>query len=109
MEVFVSEYGLYLSYLLFAVGVVAAIVLPLIKALDEPKKLVQAGIGLAALLVIFLISWAIAGNEVTSMYTEKGVDVGLSKLVGGMLTMVYLLMGIAVVGIVYTEITKAVK
>jgi hypothetical protein len=109
MEVFVSEFGLYISYALFAVGVLLAVVMPLIKAFDEPKKLVKAGIGLGGLLVVFLISWAIAGNEVTTMYTTKGVDVGLSKLVGGVLTMMYLLMGIAIVAIVYTEITKAFK
>ena len=109
MEVFVSEFGLYISYALFAVGVLLAVVMPLIKSLDEPKKLVKAGIGVAGLLVVFLISWAIAGNEVSTMYTTKGVGVGLSKLVGGVLTMMYLLMGIAIVAIVYTEITKAVK
>ena len=109
MEVFVSEFGLYLAYLLFGIALLAAVVLPLIKALDEPKKLVKAGIGVGGILVVFLISWAIAGNEVTAMYTTKGVDVGLSKLVGGVLTMMYLLMGIAIVAIVYTEITKAFK
>lgn len=109
MEVFVSEFGLYLAYILFGIGLIAAIVLPLVKALDEPKQLVKAGIGLGGLLVVFLISWAIAGNEVTNMYTEKGVGVGLSKLVGGVITMMYLLMGIAVVAIVYTEISKSLK
>ncbi len=109
MGVFVSEYGLYLAYILFAIGLLAAIILPLIKAFDEPKKLIQAGIGLGGLLVVFLISWAIAGNEVTTMYTTKGVDAGLSKLVGGVLTMMYLLMGIAFVAIIYTEISKSFK
>jgi len=109
MEVFVSEFGLYISYLLFGIALLAAIILPLIKAFDEPKQLVRAGIGVGGLLVVFLISWAIAGNEVTTMYTEKDVGEGLSKLVGGVLTMMYLLMGIAVVAIVYTEIHKSVK
>ena len=109
MEVFVSEFGLYLAYILFAIGLLAAIVLPLIKALDEPKQLVKAGIGIGGLAVVFLISWIIASDEVTTMYTTKGVDVGLSKLVGGVLTMMYLLMGIAIIGIVYTEISKVLK
>jgi len=109
MEVFVSEFGLYLSYLMFAIALLAAIVLPLIKAFDEPKQLVKAGIALGGLLVVFLISWAIAGNEVTTMYTEKGVGEGLSKMVGGVLTMMYLLMGIAIVAIIYTEVHKSVK
>ncbi len=109
MEVFVSEFGLYLAYILFAIGLLAAIVLPLIKAFDQPKQLMRAGVGLGGLLVVFLISWAIAGNEVTTMYTTKDVGAGLSKLVGGVLTMMYLLMGIAFVAIIYTEISKSFK
>jgi hypothetical protein len=109
MEVFVSEFGIYLAYILFGIALLAAIVLPLIKAFDEPKQLVKAGIAVGGLLVVFLISWAIAGNEVTAMYTTKGVDVGLSKMVGGVLTMMYLLMGIAFAAIVYTEISKSLK
>jgi hypothetical protein len=109
MEVFVSEFGIYLAYVLFAIALVAAIILPLIKALDEPKHLMKAGVGVGGLLVVFLISWLIADNEVTAMYTTKDVGEGLSQLVGGVLTMMYLLMGIAFAAIIYTEINKTLK
>ncbi|MEQ9424017.1 MAG: hypothetical protein RJQ09_06345 [Cyclobacteriaceae bacterium] len=100
---------LYLGYGLIIVCAAAAIVLPLINALGDPSALVKSGIGLGALVVVFLISWAIAGGEVLPSYTNYGVDSGLSKFVGGSLTMMYLLALIAIVGIVYTEITKIFK
>jgi hypothetical protein len=110
MEGFVANYGLYLAYILTAVGVVLAIVLPLIKSLDEPKQLLGTAIGVGILVVIYGIGYMISGSEVTARYIESGVETeGLSKLIGGMLTMVYLLLGIAVVGIAYTELNKAIK
>ena len=49
------EFGLYLTYILVGVAVLAVIVLPLINAVSNPRSLVISGIGLAALLVVFLI------------------------------------------------------
>ncbi len=110
MEGFIANYGLYLAYILTIVGVVLAIVMPLIKSLDEPKQLVGTAIGVGILLVIYGIGYLISGSEVTARYIESGVETeGLSKMIGGMLTMVYLMLGIAVIGIVYTELNKAIK
>lgn len=106
------EIGLYLSYFMFAVAALGAIVLPLVNSFNEPEKLKKGLIGLGALLVVFLISWGIAGDELRTLYIDAESPVntaGMSKLIGGTITMVYVLMGIAVVGIVYTEITKAIK
>jgi len=104
--------ALYLSYFMFAIAALGAIVLPLINSIGHPKKLTGGLIGLGALLVVFLVSWGISGDELTSLYIGASSPVtsaGMSKLIGGTITMVYLLMGIAIVGIVYTEITKALK
>ncbi len=52
-----------------------------------------------------LYSWLILDNHLPS-----GVETeGLSKMIGGALKMVYLLMGVAILGIVYTEFSKAFK
>ncbi|MDH5367167.1 MAG: hypothetical protein OEW67_09285 [Cyclobacteriaceae bacterium] len=109
MEAFVSQGGLIISYILFGIAVVGVVVLPLIKAFDNPQKIVKGLIALGLLGVVFLISWGISGAETTEMYTEKGVGESLSKVIGGVLIMMYLLAGIAIVGIVYSEFHKAVK
>ncbi|MDA0195106.1 MAG: hypothetical protein O2951_08685 [Bacteroidetes bacterium] len=100
---------LYLAYGLIIICAAAAIILPLIHAVSDPGALVKSGIGVGALLVVFLISWAISGNEVFPSYTLHGVDSSLSKFVGGTLVMMYLLAAIAIIGIVYTEISKMIK
>ena len=101
---------LYISYALTILAALAAIVFPIINSVGDPKSLVQSGIGLGALAVIFLISWGMSGSEFTEYQaSEFGINAALSKFVGGLLTTVYLLTGIAIIGIVYTEISKAIK
>jgi len=97
------------SYILLGVAIIAIVVLPLIKSFDDPKSLVEVGSGILALGVLYFIAWLIAGNEVTEVYAKHDVGPELSKVVGGTLIMVYVLVVVAIVGIVYTEITKLLK
>ena len=105
----VINFGLYLTYFLIGLAVVAVVILPLVKAMDDPKTLVGTAIGLGVLLVLFFISYAISGDEVLTTYTAQNVGPGISKFVGGLLTTMYLLFGAAIVGIVYTEVSRAFK
>ncbi len=110
MEGFIANYGLYLAYILTITGAMLAIVLPLIKSFDNPKSLIASAAGVGILLVLFGIGYALSGSEITARYIEVGMESpGISKMVGGMLTMVYIMLGIALVGIAYTEFNKAIK
>ena len=104
-----EDIGLYVGYGLFLVAVLAAVVLPLINALKSPKDLAKSGMGLAALLVVFFISFGLAGSEVTAKYTAQGIGESSSKLIGAGLTMFYIVFIAALVGIVFSEINKALK
>jgi FtsH-binding integral membrane protein len=108
MEQFIDP-ALYITYVLIIFGAAAAVLLPFIQSLSNPKALAKTGIGIVALVVVFFIAYSISGAEVTPTYVERGVDANLSKTVGGMLTMMYILLFGAVIGIVVTEISKAVK
>ncbi|MGL1885969.1 MAG: hypothetical protein OCD76_05595 [Reichenbachiella sp.] len=103
------DVALYISYALTILAGLAAIVFPIINSISDPKSMAKAGAGLGALVVVFLFSWAISGSEVTAICMEFDVDAGLSKFIGGLLTMMYVLTGLALVGIVYTEISKVIK
>ena len=59
--------------------------------------------------IMFLVGYLISGNEVLPTYIEFGVDAGLSKFIGGMIILVYLLAGIAIGGIIYSEFSKTFK
>ncbi len=107
MESGLINIALVITYVLIGIAVVSVVVLPLIKAIDNPKTLVGTAVGLGVILVIFGISYAISGDEVLPRYVNQGVGAGISKFVGGLLTTMYLLFGAAIVGILYTEVSKA--
>ena len=103
------DIALYLSYALGVLAGLAAIAFPIINSVGNPDALKKSGIGIAALLVLFLLSYLISGDEVTAVYTQFNVDSGLSQWIGGVLTLMYILIIGAVVGIVYTESSKLLK
>ena len=97
---------LYFGYGMVIIGAVLAIGFPLWIASKNPKSLAGTGMGLGSIFVLFLIAWLLSGSEVYSSYSEFGVDASLSKFIGGMLILVYMLVGLAVSGIIYSEITN---
>jgi hypothetical protein len=109
MESGLINIALMVTYVLIGIAVVSVVVLPLIKAIDNPKTLIGTAVGLGVLLVIFGIGYALSGDEVLPKYISQGVGAGISKFVGGLLTTMYLLFGAAIVGIIYTEVSKAFK
>ena len=101
---------LYISYALTIVAAIASVVFPLINAAGDPKSMIKSGAGVGALLLIFVVSWFISGNEYTAYQaSEFGINASLSKFVGGLLIMMYVLTGIAILGILYTGFSKLTR
>lgn len=97
---------LYIGYFLVAVAAISAIVLPLIKAAGNPRSLLTMGLGIVALLVIFLIGYALADSNVLPNYARYDIDSTGSKIIGGTLITMYMLIGLAILGIAVTEVSK---
>jgi hypothetical protein len=97
------------SYALLGIAALAAIVMPLINAIGNPKTLITGAIGVVFLLVMFGIAYSLSGGEVTPIFSKFGIDSGLSKYVGATIITTYLLIFLALVGIVGTEISKIFK
>lgn len=110
MEQIVVNVGLIIAYVLVGLGIVLAVVFPFINSINQPKTLVRAGIGLLSAVIVFGIGYLLSDAATSSRFIQYGVDTpALSQAIGGALKMVYLLMGIAIVGIVVTEFSKAFK
>ena len=95
------DVGLFLSYILVGVCALAAIGMPLVKAFGDPQSLKKMGMGVGAVVVVFVIAYVIADG---SAYKEASE--GTSKMVGAGLITMYLLAILAIGGIVFTEIQK---
>lgn len=109
MDEFISTYGLYTAYILAGLALVLAIVLPLISALSNPKALLGTVVGLIGIAIVFFIGYSISGDEVTTVYTRFGITESSSKFIGGALITMYLLIGVALISIVFTEVNKIFK
>lgn len=100
----IVDIGLYASYALIIICTVLAVVMPLINSFGNPKGLVKPLLGFVALLVIIFIGYAVADN------TPRGdATATASQWVGGTLIAMYILTTVAIIGILYTEISKVFK
>jgi hypothetical protein len=100
---------LYVGYALITIAVLSAIVFPLIQGLQNPKSLVKSLIGVGALVVLFIIGYALSSSTVAANWAAKGITEGTSKLVGAGLIMFYIVLITAALGLIYSEISKAFK
>ncbi|MCS6973869.1 MAG: hypothetical protein N2044_03080 [Cyclobacteriaceae bacterium] len=101
--------GLYIGYILLLIAVIAAIGLPLLNSVKSPGELKKPLLALLLMVALFAVSYALSGSDVTPEQAAKGITESTSKLVGAGLTMFYLISGIAVLGLIYSEVNKALK
>jgi hypothetical protein len=103
------SFGLYFGYLLFGVALISAIVLPLINTIKNPRNLVKAGVGVGVLVVVFLIAFAVSGDEVTTIGKGLGLTPFGSQMIGAGLIVFYVALIGAALGLIYSEVSKAFK
>ncbi len=102
---------LYVSYALVVVGTGLSVLLPLIKSLDDPKGLMKSGLGIVGIVVVFFICYSISSNEVLPKFEGEPFNLtpATSQMVGGLMFTTYLLIIVALAGILLTEVNKAIK
>ncbi len=57
------DIGLYIFYVLLFIAVAAAVIFPLLNSIKEPAALIRTGIGIAAILVLFGISYGLSDSD----------------------------------------------
>jgi|JI81BgreenRNA_FD_contig_123_44078_length_3989_multi_4_in_1_out_0_2 hypothetical protein len=100
---------LWVTYVLMGVAVAGAIIFPIINLAGNPKKAKSALMGIGAVAVVFLLSYMVSDGTVLEAYTKYGVNETISKSVGAVLIMTYILGIGAIVSAIAGEILKALK
>lgn len=103
------DFGLYLLYVLLAVAFLGAVVFGLVNLVRNTTSMKRTLVPVAAVVVIFVIAYAISGSEVSTGNAALGVTPGLSKLIGAGLIMFYITLFLAILALIYSEISKAIK
>ncbi len=104
-----EELLIYWCYALFFLGAVSAIVFPIINMAKNPKGAKSALIGVVALVVVFGISYALGGDEMTDKYTGFISGPEASKRVSAGLISFYILAIASIVAAVYSGVSKLFK
>lgn len=103
------SWGMYFAYFLFAIALIAGIILPLVKSIQSPKELLKSAAGVIVLVVVFLIGYGISSDEVTLTTATYGITPASSKLIGGGLITLYIVFLIAAAGLVFSMVNSALK
>ncbi len=100
-----------LSVILIVIVVLAAFLAsPILAIMANPKGFIKSLIGAGVLLVVFGIGYAFAGDEVTREYKAMGVDTATeSKLLGGVIYTMFILIVIGVLTYIYSSINSLLK
>ena len=106
---FMANYGIILTYILLAAAAIAAIAFPIMHLVANPNKAKQVGMGLGALLVVYILAYVLASDEVTEHYSKFNITDTQSKQVGAGLIVFYILAAGAVVSVLYSEVGKMIN
>jgi hypothetical protein len=106
MADFMTNYGIIICYILLAVATVAAVVFPIIQFAQNPKNAKGALIGIGALVVVVAISYVLASDNNPS---NMEISAEAARQVGTGLFAFYLLSAVAVIAVVYSEVSKFFK
>jgi hypothetical protein len=98
--------GLWIAYIAFFLCAGMAVIFGIIHLVTAGKKAVPSLIGLAAFAVLIGISYAIADGSVRPNWD---ITTNASKWIGAGITMTLLATAIAVLAILYGEVTRMLK
>ncbi|MFM9840136.1 MAG: hypothetical protein ACKVOQ_17855 [Cyclobacteriaceae bacterium] len=84
--------GLIVCYIFALVALVTSVGMPIFNAIKNPAGLIKGLIGVVGLAILFGISYALSGSEVTPRFASLGVDASSSKLIGAGMIMFYIIL-----------------
>jgi uncharacterized membrane protein YuzA (DUF378 family) len=98
------------AFILVGLAALSAIIFPLIRMILNPKNAKKTLFGLIGIVVIVFISWQFSSDEVLQLATENPDNVPhVLKLAGTQLGTMYVLLALAILSILYTEIRTLFK
>jgi hypothetical protein len=110
-EPLVTDKILLWAFILLIIAAAAALIFPLVFMIMNPKNALKTLIILVGIAVLILIAWLMASDQVLNLINYNGPDnvPAVLKRADTEIIVTYILAGIAVILILYTEIAKLFK
>lgn len=99
------------AYILFIIAVAAAVIFPITRLFTRPKQAMKSFIGLAVLVVVVLIAYAMADGTPMNIIGYTGADNVPSRLIFSdtIIYTMYILFGGAIIAIFATELLRKIR
>jgi hypothetical protein len=94
--------GLMVCYACLAIALIASVGMPMLNAIKNPKDLVKSLIGIVGIIVLFGISYALSGSEVSVKAATQGITPESSRLIGAGLILFYIILLTSTVLAIYS-------
>lgn len=106
METWVNI-GIIASYVLIGICIVGILAFSIVNIMKNPANAKSALVGLIGLIVIFGLTYALStGEDANTIFADKGVTEETSRIVGMGLTSFYVLAALAIISILYVEVSR---
>lgn len=101
---------MYMAYIALGFTIVVTLIFPLVQMVSEPKKAIKGLIGIAAIVVLFFICYALSSNELPAQYLERHrITEDTSAFVGACLYLTYIIAGITVLATIFMSVRGSIK
>jgi len=102
---------IYWMYALLGVSTLSALIFPIISMAGNPKSAKNTVIGVGGLIVVVGLAYLLASGAIPTFHNVEKFNIteAMSKNVGTMLFTTYLLGAVAIIGILFTSISKSFK
>ena len=100
------------AYALTGIAVGLTVIFPVIQMISNPKNAKKSLLGVVALVVVVGISYVMASSELLGIVDPELIEYdepATLKYAGMMLHSIYVLAGLAIVAMIYSEISKIFK
>ena len=94
------------GYALIGLSIALVLIFSIMALVEAPKKSIRSLLGFAAIIIIFFIAFSAASDVNLS---KEVVSANYVKFVGGSLTLLYIVGGIALLSIVVSEVYSFFK
>ncbi len=102
----IIDTGIIVTYVLLGLAALSAVLFSIYHLIMQFKKAKGALIGFAVLIIVLLIGYSMATNEV---YEGFAVSPNASQWIGGGINATMILIGLGIVAAIYTEVSKLVR
>jgi len=101
--------ALWITYLLVVLSAAAAVIFGIINVISNPKKNLGAVLGVAAMVLLFIVAYfAFSDNYVPAKFVGE-VTPTVSQLASAGLITLYVITVLAVLAVIYAEVSKMLK